>query len=153
MLNKTGRNSFLLIFGIIIFIVALVIIIKPFGNNILSNSTITDSKNKNSASITDNNNIIQGMDLENTSSTAAKGLSIVDVSKHSAKEDCWVIINDKVYDVTSMIPNHPGGSQAVISQCGKDATSAFDMRNGRGPHPQRAQESLENYFVGNLSDS
>lgn len=53
-------------------------------------------------------------------------LTFQDVSAHNSKNDCWVIIHDQVYDVTSFLPEHPGGSAIIMKYAGKDATKAFD---------------------------
>lgn len=79
-----------------------------------------------------------------------KVLTIAEVVNHSQESDCWVIVNNNVYDVTTFIPNHSGGPQAIIPFCGKDATQAFDTRNGRGPHPARALEFLQSMLVGTI---
>lgn len=41
-------------------------------------------------------------------------------------QDCWVIIHDKVYDLTKFLPEHPGGIRVITRWAGQDATSAFD---------------------------
>ncbi|WPK27199.1 hypothetical protein PUMCH_004576 [Australozyma saopauloensis] len=53
-------------------------------------------------------------------------LTYDEVSAHNTKTDCWVIIHDKVYDVTSFLGEHPGGSAIILKYAGKDATKAFD---------------------------
>ncbi|GBC09100.1 hypothetical protein RclHR1_00860038 [Rhizophagus clarus] len=55
-----------------------------------------------------------------------KLISAQEVSKHNSREDCWVIIHDKVYDLTNFLPEHPGGSKVILNQAGKDATAVFD---------------------------
>merc|ERR1712048_1025515 len=50
-----------------------------------------------------------------------------DVAKHTSKTDCWVILNDKVLDVTNFLSQHPGGELAILTFAGKDATEEFDM--------------------------
>ena len=35
------------------------------------------------------------------------------VAEHWSEDDCWVIIDDKVYDLTSFIQEHPGGSTII----------------------------------------
>lgn len=73
-----------------------------------------------------------------------------ELSKHSTKEDCWLAINGKVYDVTTFISSHPGG-EAILEGCGKDATTLFLNRpGGKGPHSPYAQSLLPQYEIGEL---
>ena len=50
-------------------------------------------------------------------------LSFSDVMRHSSPSDCWVVINDVVYDVTAFVDAHPGGAQTLSNEGGSDATS------------------------------
>src|SRR5687768_8657891 len=63
--------------------------------------------------------------------------TLTDVSKHATETDCWMAIENKVYDFTNFIPDHPGG-KLIISACGKEATKLFRERptNAEGPHPK-----------------
>lgn len=80
--------------------------------------------------------------------------SIADVEKHSTKEDCWLAIEGKVYDVTKFVMSskHPGG-EAILEGCGKDATVLFNTRPmGSGtPHSDKARSGLVNFIIGDLS--
>lgn len=49
-----------------------------------------------------------------------------EVRKHNSKQDCWVIIHGKAYDVSSFVDEHPGGSAVILKYAGRDATKAFD---------------------------
>ncbi len=42
-----------------------------------------------------------------------------DVSKHNKRDDCWMIIHGKVYDVTKFLPEHPGGEEVMLESQGK----------------------------------
>ncbi|KAJ4416754.1 hypothetical protein N0V82_006565 [Gnomoniopsis sp. IMI 355080] len=53
-------------------------------------------------------------------------LTGADVAKHSSREDCWVIVHGKAYDVTEFLPEHPGGPKIILKYAGKDATEEFD---------------------------
>ncbi|EGB09386.1 hypothetical protein AURANDRAFT_24176, partial [Aureococcus anophagefferens] len=48
-----------------------------------------------------------------------------EVAKHNTKEDCWVIVEDKVWDLTGFAVDHPGGAHLVQEQAGKDGTTPF----------------------------
>ncbi|EPQ60684.1 hypothetical protein GLOTRDRAFT_31249 [Gloeophyllum trabeum ATCC 11539] len=48
------------------------------------------------------------------------------VLMHSVRRSCWVIIKNKVYDVTEFLPEHPGGSKIILKYAGRDATSAYE---------------------------
>merc|ERR1711959_617687 len=50
-----------------------------------------------------------------------------EVSKHTSKTDCWVILNDTVLDVTTFLKDHPGGELAILTFAGRDATEEFNM--------------------------
>ena len=56
-----------------------------------------------------------------------RNLSLDEIAKHNIEKDCWVIIRDKVYDLTKFLPDHPGGKKAIMLFAGKDATEEFDM--------------------------
>jgi cytochrome b involved in lipid metabolism len=86
----------------------------------------------------------------NTQNTQAKTYTLSDVSAHSTADSCWMAIDGKVYDVTTFIPNHPGGS-AMLAGCGKDASDYYNTKGGRGrPHSSNAQALLQQYYIGDL---
>merc|ERR1711904_616322 len=55
------------------------------------------------------------------------GITAEEVAKHNNKESCWVILHDRVLDVTKFLGDHPGGELAILTFAGKDATEEFDM--------------------------
>jgi cytochrome b involved in lipid metabolism len=78
------------------------------------------------------------------------GLTVASVATHNSKNDCYLIISGKVYNVTDYIPFHPGGASAVTNYCGKDATTAFNTKGGGGSHSTNAKSLLANYYIGTL---
>lgn len=47
------------------------------------------------------------------------------VAQHNTIDDAWVVIDDVVYDVTAMAPEHPGGTEIVKIIAGRDVTDLF----------------------------
>lgn len=79
------------------------------------------------------------------------GISIV--SGHNTRNDCWMIISNKVYDVGEYIPFHPGGEQEIVDYCGTDSTELFLSDAGAGhKHSASAKVLLGNYFKANIGD-
>ena len=77
--------------------------------------------------------------------------TMTEVGMHNIEDDCWLVIDNNVYDVTDWIPLHPG-KLAILEGCGKDATGLFETRPmGSGtPHSQRARDIREDYYIGEL---
>ncbi|GME97195.1 unnamed protein product [Ambrosiozyma monospora] len=40
-------------------------------------------------------------------------ITLAEVRKHTAKDDLWMVVHGKVYDVTSLIDSHPGGAEVL----------------------------------------
>mmetsp|Transcript_1622 Transcript_1622/g.3517 ORF Transcript_1622/g.3517 Transcript_1622/m.3517 type:complete len:601 (-) Transcript_1622:207-2009(-) len=58
---------------------------------------------------------------------ASSGYTLEEVAKHVTKDDCWVVLNGQVLDVTSFLKDHPGGELAILTFAGKDASAEFNM--------------------------
>ncbi len=66
------------------------------------------------------------------------------VAEHNSEDDCWIIIEGKVLDVTPYLPEHPGGSQYILEHAGTDCTEDFEGSD----HSTAAWEMLEKFQVG-----
>lgn len=71
-----------------------------------------------------------------------------EVAKHASKKDCWLTIDNKVYDVTSYIPRHPAPPESILDYCGKESTEAFHTKNKARPHTAKAIKLLSSYLIG-----
>ncbi|KAF9110218.1 hypothetical protein BGX27_006636 [Mortierella sp. AM989] len=69
-------------------------------------------------------------------------ISAAEVAKHNTPEDCWVIVNGQVLDVTKFLPDHPGGKKAILLFAGRDATEEFNMLHKPDVVEKYAPESL-----------
>jgi predicted heme/steroid binding protein len=75
-------------------------------------------------------------------------ISREEVAKHAAEKDCWLIIDGKVYDVTSYVEEHPGGD-SILNNAGRDSTQGF-----HGPqHPARVFDIIDDFCIGTLATS
>lgn len=72
--------------------------------------------------------------------------SLSEVSQHETFDDCWIVVFDKVYDVTSFLLEHPGGEEVMLENAGRDATLAFRAVG----HSALAVRALDEYLVGIL---
>uniref|UniRef100_A0A0K0E7Z0 Cytochrome-b5 reductase n=1 Tax=Strongyloides stercoralis TaxID=6248 RepID=A0A0K0E7Z0_STRER len=52
-------------------------------------------------------------------------VTLDELSKHNKPNDCWIVLNGKVFDVTEYLEYHPGGVSEIANYGGKDATDAF----------------------------
>ncbi len=82
------------------------------GLNTLSGQFPTESENK--------------IGIANTEAT----YSLADVAAHNTQTDCWTVVFEKVYNITTYIRNHPGGASSISKICGKDGTAIFDNKHG-----------------------
>ena len=48
-------------------------------------------------------------------------LSKDEVAQHNKKNDCWIVVDGKVYDMTEFLDEHPGGRRLPLKYAGKDA--------------------------------
>jgi cytochrome b involved in lipid metabolism len=77
-----------------------------------------------------------------------KTYSLEEVSKHNNTDSLWIIMNDKVYDLTKFCMEHPGGEEVLLDLAGQDATESF---NDVG-HSVDAKEMSNDYVIGHVSD-
>jgi len=75
-----------------------------------------------------------------------KAFTLDEVKKHNKKGDAWTIIDNKVYNISSWIPKHPGG-EIIMQAVGKDASQLF-IAHG---HPSYVRKTiLPKYIIGTL---
>ncbi|KAI5367868.1 Putative FMN-dependent dehydrogenase, cytochrome b5-like heme/steroid binding protein [Septoria linicola] len=73
----------------------------------------------------------------------AKTFTFDEVQQHKSKDSCWVILYGNVYDVTSFLPEHPGGSKIILQLAGSDATEEYDPIHPPGTLEDSLPESAK----------
>lgn len=122
--------------------VILVLIILPFSIFFLSSG----------ANSQDSSNSSSSKSVSTSSASTNVKLTASEVAKHNTESDCYMIVNGKVYDVTTYLPVHPGGAFRIIQYCGQDGTQAFDTKGGQGQHSNRANNDLSSLYKGDLAN-
>ncbi len=74
-----------------------------------------------------------------------KPITFKAVKKHNSANDCWAVVNRKVYNLTGWISRHPGGSSRIIAMCGKNASKAFNAQHAGQGSPN---SNLAEYQIG-----
>jgi flavocytochrome c len=81
-----------------------------------------------------------------TSSSAptnkGNAFTMEEVAKHNKKDDIWVVVDGQVLDVTSFLPDHPGGEKAILLYAGRDATEEFNMLHDPKVIPRYAPDAV-----------
>lgn len=77
----------------------------------------------------------------------AGGYTLAQVAEHATAVSCWAAINGEVFDLTSWIQEHPGGSNPIRSICGSDASLAFNDEHGAD---DVANHELARFRIGTL---
>ena len=74
-------------------------------------------------------------------------LTVEEVAKHNTRDDCWIIIDNNVYNVTDYIDEHPGGD-SIMNHAGGDSTEG-----AHGPqHPPSMWDVLKLFYIGELKN-
>jgi cytochrome b involved in lipid metabolism len=80
-------------------------------------------------------------------------LNMAELAKHNTIGDCWLLISNKIYNVTSYLSAHPGGAGTISPYCGKEATVAFQTKDIGRPHSTGATNALASYYLGDLNQT
>lgn len=80
---------------------------------------------------------------------ASKEFTLEEVEKHNTEKDCWIILDGKVYDATSVLAWHPGGASAILTYAGKATAQATADYNAI--HDAYAQKKTQEVLIGKLS--
>ncbi|EGE03115.1 cytochrome b2 [Trichophyton equinum CBS 127.97] len=54
-----------------------------------------------------------------------KLLSSQAIVKHNTASDCWIVVDNQVWDITDFLQEHPGGPSIILKYAGRDATQAY----------------------------
>ncbi|KAJ8604474.1 hypothetical protein CTAYLR_000957 [Chrysophaeum taylorii] len=92
--------------------------------------------------------------LATSAPPAGRYYRLSEVAKHRSRDDAWIVVDERVYDITRFVANHPGWSQAgqtstilaIMRNIGTDCSEEFHQ-----VHTESAKALLPQYFVGYLA--
>jgi hypothetical protein len=88
----------------------------------------------------------EGEEQRTDPETGLQLIGLDEVRDHCTPSDGWMVLYDRVYDVTGLLRSHPGGEEVMAEYLGYDGTMAF---RGVG-HSKAASRALQGCLVGIL---
>jgi|JI61114C2RNA_FD_contig_31_1477120_length_317_multi_3_in_0_out_0_1 cytochrome b involved in lipid metabolism len=72
-----------------------------------------------------------------------------EVAEHNDVDDCWIIYNGCVYDLSAYVRIHPGGRWIILNHAGGDATEGYNKQM----HSEVADSILNGMKIGRLTEA
>lgn len=88
--------------------------------------------------------------VKQQASAPQKQFTREEIEKHDTDNDCWIVVDGKVYDATSVLPWHPGGKAAIVGHAGKVHQETSD--EFASIHDSFAYQKLAECALGTLTD-
>lgn len=132
-------------------VVVILVLIGVIAFFLSADSSETTETNNQTATNQNSNESSNSSPLQETQLSS---YTLQDVAARNNDKECWTIIDGSVYDITSYIPRHPGGSN-ILSACGVDSTVFFNgqeagRNGGINNHGGSAEAQLVKLKIGTL---
>ncbi|KKP39919.1 hypothetical protein A2483_00395 [Candidatus Peregrinibacteria bacterium RIFOXYC2_FULL_33_13] len=75
-----------------------------------------------------------------------KSINQEELAKHNKKEDCWTLVDGKVYDITPFIALEKH-KPTIVKACGIDATDIFNQKHTE-EKGENAKNTISDYYIG-----
>lgn len=79
----------------------------------------------------------------------AQSYTLGEVANHSSLNDAWVVVDGKVYNITSFLESHPGGKAVTEEHLGKDISDVIHSSTIH-EHSETAYAMLQDFHIGYL---
>ncbi len=80
--------------------------------------------------------------------SSGEQFTLEEVAQNNTAESCWAVVDGSVYDLTTWISEHPGGSRVIERLCGTDATATFSNQHSGN---SKAAGELDDHLIGKLA--
>jgi len=142
MLKKITAASLFVFWAVVVSILVAGLLFYQKNNIVLNNTGQNPGQNQ-----------VAGLGSQVAGTAGSIVLNSAEAAKHNSQQDCWVIVYNKIYNLTGFSSFHSGGAGAIAPYCGKDGTAAFETKDGQGSHRQGDISILANYYVGDLNQT
>ncbi|KDR84127.1 hypothetical protein GALMADRAFT_87001 [Galerina marginata CBS 339.88] len=78
--------------------------------------------------------------------TPTKIVTLDELRANKSRDNFFILIHGKVYNVTKFMDEHPGGDEVILAEGGQDATEAFEDVG----HSDEARALLPAMLVGDF---
>merc|ERR1719410_2300804 len=68
------------------------------------------------------------------------------IEEHNREEDLWVVLYNRVYNLTDFQIDHPGGPDVLMDVAAQDASEEFENIL----HTEKARKMAKKYLIGKL---
>lgn len=85
-------------------------------------------------------------ETEERSPDGVRYYRLSEVEEQNTFKSTWIIIHNKIYDVTKFLEEHPGGEEVLREQAGGNATESFEDVG----HSTDAREMASDMVIGEL---
>ncbi|KAB5513293.1 hypothetical protein GE09DRAFT_1267342 [Coniochaeta sp. 2T2.1] len=82
--------------------------------------------------------------------TPHKQFTREEIEKHDSENDCWIVVDGKVYDATSVLSWHPGGKSAIMNHAGQVHQETTD--DFSSIHDDYGYDKLNECILGVVTD-
>jgi 4-hydroxysphinganine ceramide fatty acyl 2-hydroxylase len=76
-------------------------------------------------------------------------VSRTELASHTTAKSCYVVLKNRVYDVTGFIHDHPGGADLILDHAGDDVEALMEDELSHF-HTETAYEILDEFVIGRL---
>lgn len=73
-----------------------------------------------------------------------------EVALHASPEDCWLVIDGLVYELTDYLDEHPAPAGVIEPWCGREASQAYHTKQRGRAHGALADRLLADFLRGRL---
>ncbi|XP_062572489.1 acyl-CoA Delta-6 desaturase-like, partial [Saccostrea cucullata] len=80
---------------------------------------------------------------------ATKYYTVEEIKQHNKRDDNWLMINGKVYDLSRWAKKHPGGAKILGHYAGEDATDAWTAFHNDKGYVSKFMKAL---YIGDVKD-